>query len=88
MFGAVMIAIGLLISTGGAPWQLYLGHGVFMGLLGNAGLNAPLYVYVSRWFDKRRGSALALISSGGYSPASSGRRSSNARSRITAGAGP
>jgi MFS family permease len=35
-----------------------------MGLLGNAGLNAPLYVYVSRWFDRRRGSALALIASG------------------------
>ena len=31
-----------------------------MGMLGNAGLNAPLYVYVSRWFDRRRGSALAL----------------------------
>jgi MFS family permease len=30
------------------------------------GLNAPLYVYVSRWFDRRRGSALALISSGAY----------------------
>ncbi len=65
-FGAVMIAIGLYISTLGEPWQLWLGHGLFMGLLGNAGLNAPLYVYVSRWFDKRRGSALALISSGGY----------------------
>ena len=39
---------------------------MFIGLLGNAGLNAPLYVYVSRWFDRRRGSALALISSGGY----------------------
>ena len=37
-----------------------------MGMLGNAGLNAPLFVYVSRWFDRRRGSALALISSGGY----------------------
>ena len=66
MFGAVMITIGLFISTLGEPWQLWLGHGLFMGLLGNAGLNAPLYVYVSRWFDKRRGSALALISSGGY----------------------
>jgi MFS family permease len=66
MFGSVMIAVGLFISTGGAPWQLYVGHGLFMGLLGNAGLNAPLYVYVSRWFDRRRGSALALISSGGY----------------------
>jgi MFS family permease len=64
--GAVSICIGLFISTLGERWQLYLGHGLFMGLLGNAGLNAPLYVYVSRWFDRRRGSALALISSGGY----------------------
>jgi MFS family permease len=66
IFGAISIAIGLFISTLGAPWQLYVGHGLFMGVLGNAGLNAPLYVYVSRWFDRRRGSALALISSGGY----------------------
>jgi len=64
--GSVMIALGLFLSSLGAPWQLYVGHGLFMGLLGNAGLNAPLFVYVSRWFDRRRGSALALISSGGY----------------------
>jgi MFS family permease len=66
MFGALMIAIGLAISSFGAPWQLYLGHGLFSGFLGNGGINAPLYVYVSRWFDRRRGSALALISSGAY----------------------
>jgi MFS family permease len=66
VFGACSIAIGLYISTGGSAWELYLGHGVFMGLLGNAGLNAPLYVYVSRWFDRHRGSALALVSSGSY----------------------
>jgi MFS family permease len=66
IFGALSICAGLFISTLGEPWQLYVGHGLFIGLLGNAGLNAPLYVYVSRWFDRRRGSALALISSGGY----------------------
>jgi MFS family permease len=67
MTGSLMIAAGLFISaTAREPWQLYLGHGLFTGLLGNAGLNAPLLVYVSRWFDRRRGSALALISSGGY----------------------
>jgi MFS family permease len=66
LFGGVSVCIGLFISTLGEPWQLYVGHGIFMGLLGNAGLNAPLYVYVSRWFDRRRGSALALISSGSY----------------------
>ena len=65
-FGACMIGLGLAISAGGEPWQLWVGHGLFMGLLGNAGINAPLYVYVSCWFDRRRGTALALISSGQY----------------------
>ena len=66
MVGAVSLCIGLFISSRGEPWQLYVGHGIFMGLLGVGGFNAPLYVYVSRWFDRRRGSALALISSGSY----------------------
>jgi MFS family permease len=66
MFGAVMIAVGLAIASLGARWQLYLGHGLFIGLMGLAGINAPLFVYVSKWFERRRGSALALISSGGY----------------------
>jgi MFS family permease len=65
-FGACMIALGLAVSAGGGAWQLWVGHGLFMGLLGNAGINAPLYVYVSCWFDRRRGTALALISSGQY----------------------
>ena len=65
-FGGVMVAAGLALASGGAAWQLILGYGLFIGLLGNAGLNAPLYVYVSRWFDRRRGAALALISSGLY----------------------
>ncbi|HTP83918.1 MAG TPA: MFS transporter [Alphaproteobacteria bacterium] len=64
--GGVMIAAGLALASQGAVWQLYVGHGVLMGLVGNAGINAPLYVYVSRWFDRRRGTALALISSGQY----------------------
>jgi MFS family permease len=61
-----MIGVGLCVSTLGAGLPLWIGHGFFMGLIGNAGLNAPLYIYVSRWFDRRRGSALALISSGSY----------------------
>ncbi len=66
IFGATMIGVGLCISTLGAGVPLWIGHGLFMGLIGNSGLNAPLYIYVSRWFDRRRGSALALISSGSY----------------------
>jgi MFS family permease len=64
--GALMIAVGLVLSSLGDKALFYIGHGVFIGLLGNAGINAPLYVYVSRWFDRRRGSAMALISSGMY----------------------
>src|SRR6185312_9503376 len=64
--GALMIGLGLAISTLGSPWPLWIGHGLFIGLVGLGGINAPLYIYVSRWFDRRRGSALALISSGSY----------------------
>jgi MFS family permease len=66
MFGAVMICVGLALSSRGETWQLYIGQGLFMGFLGIGGMNSPFYVYVSRWFDRRRGSALALISSGAY----------------------
>ena len=64
--GGLMIGAGLSLSTFGPPWPLWIGHGLFIGLIGLGGINAPLYVYVSRWFDRRRGSALALISSGSY----------------------
>ena len=64
--GALMIGLGLTISTLGPPWPLWIGHGLFIGLIGLGGINAPMYIYVSRWFDRRRGSALALISSGSY----------------------
>jgi MFS family permease len=64
--GALMIGVGLAVSTLGAHWPLLIGHGLFIGFIGLAGINAPLYIYVSRWFDRRRGSALALISSGSY----------------------
>jgi MFS family permease len=51
-------------KSGNAPELAHRGYGVFIGLLGNAGMNAPLYTYVSRWFDRRRGAALALLGSG------------------------
>ncbi len=66
MFGATMVAAGLATASLGGVWALYLGQGLLMGLLGNSALFAPLVIYVSRWFDRRRGSALALISSGQY----------------------
>jgi MFS family permease len=35
-----------------------------MGLLGTSCMFSPIVTYVSRWFDRRRGAAVALISSG------------------------
>jgi MFS family permease len=66
VFGAVMIALGLAISAAGNIWTMLVGHVLFIGLLGNGALYAPLLVYISRWFDRRRGTALALIWSGQY----------------------
>lgn len=66
MLGAVCAAAGLALSTIAAPWALYVGYGLLLGLLGNGSVNAPLMTYVSHWFDRRRGTALALIMSGQY----------------------
>jgi MFS family permease len=63
---ASMMAAGLALSSLGPIWTLYVGQGLMVGLLGNGGIYAPLLVYVSRWFDRRRGTAIALISSGQY----------------------
>jgi MFS family permease len=64
--GLVSIAAGLALSSLGPIWALYAGHGLFIGFLGNGSLYAPLTVYVSRWFDRRRGTAVALVASGQY----------------------
>ena len=64
--GAVMMACGLALASTGSIWALYVGHGLLIGLVGNGAIYAPLVVYITRWFDRRRGSALAFISSGQY----------------------
>jgi MFS family permease len=63
--GTMMIAAGLAVSALGSVEALYVGHGLMIGV-GNGAIYAPLLIYVSRWFDRRRGTAIALISSGQY----------------------
>ncbi len=63
-FSALMVGVGLVLASSGGSVSLLVGYGVFVGLLGNGGINAPLYIYVSHWFDRRRGTALALMGSG------------------------
>ena len=64
--GALMTALGLVVSSIGKVWTLYLGHALLIGFLGGGALYPPLLIHVSRWFDRRRGTALAVISSGQY----------------------
>jgi MFS family permease len=64
LIGSLMVAAGAMVASLGTVWQLYLGHGLMIGLLGNAGIFAPLITYVTRWFDRQRGVALSLVSSG------------------------
>ena len=55
MFGGTMIGAGLTIASLGGLTQLYISSFLLIGLLGAAGMFAPLMTYVSRWFDRRRG---------------------------------
>lgn len=65
LFGSVMICLGaLLASHAEGRWSLYLATGLLMGLLGKAAMIAPLVANVTRWFDRRRGLAVAVITSG------------------------
>jgi MFS family permease len=66
IFGAAMTALGLAVSAIGQTWALVLGSAALIGLLGNSAHFPPLVTYISRWFDRRRGTAVALISSGQY----------------------
>ncbi|HEY1934303.1 MAG TPA: MFS transporter [Acetobacteraceae bacterium] len=64
--GGTMIGVGMAFASSGGIWRLALGNLLLVGLLGASGMFAPLMAYVSMWFDRRRGSAVALISSGQY----------------------
>lgn len=64
IFGSTMVAAGLLLSAIGGLFEIYVGHGVLMGLFGTSCMFSPLLTYVSLWFERRRGSAIALIASG------------------------
>lgn len=64
LFGGVMIAAGLFVSSLGGLETLYVGHGLLIGLFGASCMMAPLLTYVSLWFERYRGQAVALIASG------------------------
>ena len=67
MVGAVGLGLGY-IAASFAPGLLWfcLVQGLFIGMLGTSATFAPLVADTSRWFDRRRGIALAICMSGNY----------------------
>jgi MFS family permease len=67
MLGAIGLGLGY-IGAGLAPGLALfcLAQGLLVGLLGTSATFAPLVADTSRWFDRRRGIALAICMSGNY----------------------
>lgn len=63
--GVVMLSLGTFWAAhSDSRWELYVAHGLLIGLLGNATLFAPLLANATRWFERRRGIAIAIVASG------------------------
>ena len=67
MIGGLGLGVGF-VTAGLAPNLLAfdIAQGVLIGLLGTSATFAPLVADTSKWFDRRRGIALAICMSGNY----------------------
>ena len=60
-----MIAFGaFMVSFTEGQWTLWVANGLLIGLLGKSAMIAPLVANGMKWFDRRRGLAVAIIASG------------------------
>lgn len=65
MFAGLMIPLGAYIASISTNAWVFVGtHAIFFGVLGNAAFFAPLMANVTRWFDRRRGIAIAIVAGG------------------------
>ena len=65
LLGAVMIGLGaILASQSTGRWDFFIANGLLMGAFGQATMIVPLVANVTRWFDRRRGLAVGIITSG------------------------
>src|SRR6202012_3096389 len=67
MVGAVSLGLGFsLASMAGSIGQFAAAYGLLIGLCGAGATFVPLLADISRWFERRRGIAVALCASGNY----------------------
>ncbi len=65
LFGMTMMGGGAVLASGiDSEWQLYLVYGAMMGLLGYASVYGPLSINIMRWFERRRGLAVGIVTAG------------------------
>jgi MFS family permease len=69
LIAGVSILAGGWLAVSGGEWALYAGYAIPLGFLGNAATFTPAMNNVQGWFDKRRSTAVSIISVG---PAVSG----------------
>ncbi len=64
--GATMLGLGFAAASQAAEiWQFTLAHGLLIGIGGSASFG-PVIADISLWFERRRGIAVAICSSGSY----------------------
>jgi MFS family permease len=67
LFGAGSLGIGYVLS--GLAYnlpQFAVAYGLLIGMFGSAATFVPLMADISKWFERRRGIAVALCASGNY----------------------
>ncbi|MEX2648464.1 MAG: MFS transporter [Alphaproteobacteria bacterium] len=63
--GVLAIGAGSLLTAGiDAAWQLHAINAVLIGFVGNGAIFTPLVTNTTRWFERRRGLAVAIVASG------------------------
>jgi MFS family permease len=65
LVGTVMVGLGGILGARiESAWQLYLIYGFMFGLSGQGSLSAPALANIARWYDRGRGMAVGIASSG------------------------
>ncbi|NKB58397.1 MAG: MFS transporter [Alphaproteobacteria bacterium] len=65
LLGAVMVGAGaIVVSSTTHYWGLLVTCALLLGFLGGGTVLSPLMTNATRWFDRRRGLAVAIVASG------------------------
>jgi MFS family permease len=67
LVGTASLGLGYAVTAASPTMLVFaLASGAFIGLAGASAVFSPLVADISRWFDRNRGIAVALVASGNY----------------------